>query len=320
MGGKSTVHLAVRGPMPKADERVRSDPGASPVNGGKARPGLHRREAISFVVAWAGALASGCVPGPTLRVADLPSVERRSHHTNLRVDGRSVRAAVSTLRTGDRDGPRVIYVHGTPGSAEAFVDFLAEPVPDHESISIDRLGFGDSESGRAWPRFEDQVAAIEPLLVPRGDRFPILVGHSLGGPIVARAAAEHPDRVGGLVIVAGSLDPELETPRWFNHVADVPFIRPLVPSVMRTSNDEILAAYPETVALREILARVRCPVVVIHGDRDGLVPVENVAYMQRAFAHVDLTVEVIAGAGHFIPWRHPESIRRAIGSLIDRRD
>jgi len=114
---------------------------------------------------------------------------------------------VAYLAAGDPEGPRLIFVHGTPGDCGAWLDYLADPVPGWESLAIDRPGFGASDPPGAVASLQLQAAAIEPLLVERRGRWPILIGHSLGGPIVARVATDDPTRVGGLLIVAGNLAP-----------------------------------------------------------------------------------------------------------------
>ncbi|MEO1279035.1 MAG: alpha/beta hydrolase [Planctomycetota bacterium] len=224
--------------------------------------------------------------------------------------------AVSYVRSGNKDDPRVIYVHGTPGDAGAFAEFVRTPIEGVESISVDRPGFGQT-GGPALPSFADQAAAIEPLLVEREGRWPVLVGHSLGGPIVARLAADHPDRVSAIVITAGSLDPELENPRWFNYVAIG--LYPIIPRMFRVSNAEIFAAREETKELALVLDQVQCPVYIVHGTKDNLVPYANVAYMERSFTNAaSVDVVTVDKVGHFILWSHEELVRETIERAIDR--
>jgi pimeloyl-ACP methyl ester carboxylesterase len=275
-----------------------------------SRTARHRSSARGHGPAWGGLLTLaisllGCTGGPSAG-RDLERFRFSAHATS----GHTL--DIAARRSGDAAAPRIIYVHGTPGDAGAFNRPLLDPVPGFESIAIDRPGFGESRPARAWPSFADQAAAIVPLLVRRDGRWPILVGHSLGGPIIARVAATHPDRVGALVIISGSLDPALEEPRWFNHLADTVLVRALLSRSFRHSNDELMAAPAETIELDALLDRVRCPVVIVHGDRDGLVPVDNVQYMRRRFTEVPVSVTLIRGAGHFIPWTHPAAIRAAI--------
>jgi hypothetical protein len=85
---------------------------------------------------------------------------------------------------------------------------------------------------------------------------------------------------------------------------------------LRHTNEEVFALKGELEALRDILPRVECPVSIIHGTEDGLVPFANVAYMERAFPEGTIR-EVIAleGANHFLPWNHAGDIRGAIARL-----
>lgn len=234
---------------------------------------------------------------------------------------------LSYLRAGKPGAARVIFVHGTPGSALDWRRFLENPPADVEAIAVDRPGFGETRAAghdapTALPAFDDQAAAIEPLLTkapgPDGvERWPILVGHSLGGPIVARVAADYPERVGAIVILAGSLDPGLEKPLWYNYVGAIPPISWLLSEDLSISNNEIFAAPKETRRLAEVLPRVRCPVFVVHGDQDELVPVENVAYMRTAFTGArSLDARVLTGADHFLPWRNAAEVRGAIDRAI----
>ena len=271
----------------------------------------HGAPAISV----AAAMLSGCAMDYEISDFQLEGVERLSI-----IDAAGTE--LSYLRAGDPAGPRVIYVHGTPGDATNFAALLTEPIPGMDSISVDRLGFGQSGPDHAVTRFAEQAAAIAPLLVKRGrggvrdgGRWPILVGHSLGAPIVARLAADYPDRVAGIVIVSGSLSPSLENPRWFNYLGSFPLIDIALDTSLRRSNREIMAARRETRELEPLLASVHCPIVIIHGTEDGLVPLANVQYMVEQFKGASVETVILRGEGHFIPWQREDSIRHAVEKL-----
>ena len=91
----------------------------------------------------------------------------------------------------------MILVHGTPGDATAWTDYLETPIDGAEMIAVDRPGFGCSTPRTAVPSLEAQARALEPLLVERGGAWPILVGHSQGGPIIVRTAIDYPDASAG---------------------------------------------------------------------------------------------------------------------------
>ncbi len=258
-------------------------------------------------------MSAGCaMPLPAASRSEIRALERSSIATPS--------GDLSYLRAGDAARPRIIYIHGTPGNGYAWADFLVDPIADaagpFEAISIDRPGFGRSGK-RAVVSFKDQADAIVPLLVEREGQWPILVGHSLGGPIIARLAAEHPDKVRALIIVGGSLDPALEKPSLLQRTAQTGLARFFMPRALDNSMQELKAAKAETESLAPTLAAVRCPVIIIHGTRDKLVPYANVAYMQRTLTNAaSIKIITLDGKGHFTPWEDQDVIRHAIETLV----
>jgi pimeloyl-ACP methyl ester carboxylesterase len=241
--------------------------------------------------------------------SDDPRMARVRHERVHAITG-----SLSYLRAGDATGPRVIFVHGTPGDASAWLDYLAEPLPGWEAIAVDRPGFGGSEPDGVVTSLALQAAALEPLLVERRGRWPILVGHSLGGPIVVRVATDFPARVGGVLVVAGNLDPALEGLRWFNRVGAL--MEPVLPRPMRNSNRELTPLKAELEQLEACLELLTCPVAVMHGTDDSLVPYANVDFMRRRFVNAaSLTLLPLEGADHFLPWTHELALRAALANL-----
>lgn len=263
------------------------------------------------ILGWVSMRMMGC--GPSL-VGTPDQVRGLDRETVTLPDGR----ALSYLRAGDPTRPRVIYVHGTPGDAEAFADFLITPVPGLEAISVDRLGFG--QSGRTTPEtsFKAQAEALLPLLVERDGQWPILVGHSLGGPIVARLAADHPDKVRGIVIVAGSLDPAEEKIGFLQGIAQTGPVRSILPWPLDNSLVELRDAKRQTTELSKVLGQIRCPVIVIHGTQDPLVPYSNVAYIRKTFTNTTVEVVTLPEQNHFIPWERPDTMRDAVARMNAR--
>jgi pimeloyl-ACP methyl ester carboxylesterase len=248
------------------------------------------------------------MPGPKATSVQIAALSRAT------VTADETAAVLSYLHAGDPTKPRIIYIHGTPGSADGWADFLVNPVPGFEAVAVDRLGFGQSGARVGGvDSFEKQAAAIAPLLVERDGKWPILIGHSLGGPIASRLAVMHPDKVGGLIIVAGSLDPAEEKPGLAQSIGTTGFARFFMPQVIDNSMGELDAAEAQTKLLASELSKVTCPVVIIHGTVDELVPFANVAYMERMFTGASSVCTVrLEKQGHFIPWERPEAIRDAV--------
>lgn len=226
-----------------------------------------------------------------------------------------VRAVVTAARP-----QTVLFVHGTPGTWEAFRGYLSDPelAARARLIAVDRPGFGRSGRGRAVPSLESQSAALAAVLEAAGSPPAVVVGHSLGGPIAARLAVDRPELVAGLVLVAPSIDPALERWRWFNVAASWRVIQWLLPVDWVTSNRELAPLAGELERLRPLWSRIQAPVVVVQGGRDELVPAANADFAERVLAGARLEVRRYPEDGHFILWQRPETVREPILDLLDR--
>jgi pimeloyl-ACP methyl ester carboxylesterase len=226
--------------------------------------------------------------------------------------GAPLRTTVNVLQAGEPSATRLILVHGTPGSAAGWAGYLLDPPPKLDVVALDRPGFGRSWHGGAVTSLAAQAAAVAALL-PSDGRRAVLLGHSLGGAIVARVAAEHPQRVAALVLLAASLDPALEKIHPLQRVGAWPGVRSLLPRALRNANEELLALEPELRELRDWLPRIRAPVLIVHGTQDDLVPVANTAYAQSMLTgSACVTLQLLDGHNHFLPWNSAAAVREAI--------
>lgn len=228
-----------------------------------------------------------------------------------------MRGDLSLLRAGDPLGTCVILVHGTPGAATAWNDYLLDPPRDTEVVALDRPGFGESGPEGAVTGLAEQAAAVAALL-PTDGRKAVLLGHSLGGPIVALVAAEHPAQVQGVVLLAGSLDPAQESIHPMQFVGAWPPVRMMLPRTIRNANAELMALKPELEKLAAWLPLIQAKVVIVHGTKDDLVPLANVTYVQ---AHLTgarcVRTLLLEGRNHFLPWNSADVVRDAIRQAGD---
>lgn len=225
------------------------------------------------------------------------------------------------LVAGDTNKPLIVFVHGSPGSLSAFIDFMADStlLKRAQLITVDRPGFGASNFGYAEPSLKKQASLLKPILEEyKNDRPIILVGHSLGGPLIARMAIDYPELVDGLIMVAPSIAPELEPYEWFRAPLATPFLKWLLPRSIRASNDEIYQLKPE---LEEMLPRwkdIQTPTIVIQGCKDSLVDPQNADFARRMLVNAPVQIELIEDMDHFVPWTNPELIRNAVVDLLER--
>lgn len=227
-------------------------------------------------------------------------------------------------QAGDETKPLVLFVHGSPGSLSAFIDFLADTalLDNALLITTDRPGFGHSHFGIAEPSLENQAAALKPILEKyRNNKPVILVGHSLGGPVIAQMAMDYPELVGGLVFVAASIDPALEPNElWFRAPLATPFLSWVLPRSFRASNEEIYQLEPQLENMMPRWKDVTCPVIFVQGMKDQLVDPGNAAFAKRMMTNTTVELVTKDDMNHFVPWSDPELIRKAILTLLARRE
>jgi pimeloyl-ACP methyl ester carboxylesterase len=274
-------------------------------------PGLPLWTALGVALA-----AVGCAPaGPKA-----PSSAAESLRASMQIEGAHGHR-ISYLRAGNPTGPLLVLVHGTPGAAAGWVDYLLAPPAGAEVVALDRPGFGASGPEGAVPSLATQAAAVMALL-PADDRPVVLLGHSLGAPIVAwaaaRLAAEQPGRPVTLVLLAGSLDPALESTHVMQRIGAWAPVRWMLPRVIRNANAELMALKPELEALGHRLPSVTARVLIVHGTQDDLVPVANVAYMQQRFSGArSVSTVLLEGQNHFLPWNSEAAVREALRVALE---
>ena len=144
------------------------------------------------------------------------------------------------------------------------------------------------------------------------------MGHSLGGALIVRMAMDHPKLVQGLLIIAGSISPELEKPAWYNRLASFFLVHYLLPLDIQTSNTEILPLKKELEAMLPLWKKIKTPLTLIHGKEDALVPVENAAFLRKIMPHKNFRVIEPKKEGHFILWENKELIIEEMLRLIKK--
>lgn len=228
------------------------------------------------------------------------------------------------VTSGDSLKPMVLFVHGSPGSLSAFIDFLVDTSLLDKAwlVTADRPGFGYSNYGNAEPSLHKQAEALKPLLEKYKNNRPIiLVGHSLGGPLIAKMAMDYPELIDGLIIVAGSIDPELEPNEvWFRAPLATPFLSWILPPSFRSSNEEIYQLKPQLEEMIPDWKNIRVPVIVIQGLKDSLVPAANADFARKMLVNASVEFVLVDGMDHFVPWSNPELIRDAVVKMVKTKE
>jgi pimeloyl-ACP methyl ester carboxylesterase len=240
--------------------------------------------------------------------------------------------------------PPVILDSGLGGS---FVDwgYVQPEVARFAAVcSYDRAGMGYSDTG-PFPRTALQNARELGLLLDRADILQpvILVGASLGGFTIRVLASQEPNRVAGVVLVdASHEDQQAEIPAIARvvplltmsgalRIAGLSFGQPLgslAPHVreparvvgFRTSNNraaasELLSIETSKSQVRSTRRKLSIPVIVLTAGRNTDRVWQRLQKDQVALSDAGCHI-VAAGSGHVIPLSQPQTVVRAIQSIV----
>ncbi len=226
------------------------------------------------------------------------------------------------VKTGADTLPTLFFVHGSPGSWDAFKIYLMDTalLQHFRLISVDRPGFGYSSFGTAF-NLEEQSLLINQVIQKENNQKPVhLVGHSIGGPVIIHLAQNHPKAFASLTILAGSISPYEEPKEYWRYLFMHTPLKVLMPGAFKPSNDEIIYFKKDLYHIDTMYAAVTMPVTFIHGDADKFVTVKNVDYGRKKLVNnPNVKVIIIPGAGHFIPWDHFELIKKHLLTMSEKK-
>jgi len=224
----------------------------------------------------------------------------------------------------DEGAPAIIFVHGAPGGANAFFEYMKDSalVNQYVLVSVDRLGYAGSDRKNPQPSISAQAQSISPLIdrfIAEGRRV-YLVGHSYGGPIIVRAAMEYGTKISGLLLLAPAIDPDNEKVFWFTKLGKIWPFRWIIPSGLKTATYEKLAHAEELEKMASDWALVQCPVTYLHGTADNIVPFENYDFAKRALNHIQPKMIAIENENHFLPWRQYDLVKKSLINLVENQE
>jgi pimeloyl-ACP methyl ester carboxylesterase len=243
------------------------------------------------------------------------TAEYEKKHPDLQGTVPFEKRSVHYVTAGTKGHPKIIFVHGSPGDWGAFVRQLNDPTfyAGAYLISGDRLGYGGSDPGHTERSLDEQAKAMMTLLDVDDPHQPvILVGHSYGGPVVARMAMTGDPRIRAVLILAGSVDPSLEPYSWYQTPADWVVFRWMLPTILVTCNQEIIALKPELVRVTPLWSHITAKFTVIQGLKDDMVAPGNADFIEKKLARLKPKIIRVENLNHFIPSDRPDLIREAL--------
>jgi pimeloyl-ACP methyl ester carboxylesterase len=248
--------------------------------------------------------------------------------------------------TVDGAGPSMVLVHGLGADSHDWNMQIPELARWYRTIAVDLRGHGASSVPATGYGIDDSVddvvAVLDALHVDRA----VVVGHSLGGLIVAALAIAHPDRVAALVEVDPAYGYDPAWPDGFREVARAidatgpeatlaamePFWVATTPAHLRCWHRRRVLGVPAHVLSQSMarwadadgtvlgdasaayLARRRCPVLAVYADAS------RIPWEQTTFTSSSSRAVSFDGVGHWLHQEQPDAFTRLVlewtGSLV----
>lgn len=203
--------------------------------------------------------------------------------------GRQIRIAYFDFAGSDeKDSFPIVLVHGSPGSGDELDKLSGRLRGKRRLIVPDLPGFGNSTHGIVDYSVRAHAVYLEELLNQLGIQKVHLVAHSMGGGVVLNLADLAPQRVASITMVSaiGVQEQELLGEYYANHIVHgaqlgaLEFLKWTVPRFGKWNRSYMGIPYARNFydtdqrPLRGILSAYAGPMLILHGGKDPLVPVE----------------------------------------------
>jgi pimeloyl-ACP methyl ester carboxylesterase len=252
---------------------------------------------------------------------------------------------VCTLQANPEAEVGVILIHGLGGSIDDWKNIIPAMAENFHVLAFDLPGFGKSDRG-SQDYSPTRYAQLAHFLADRyfPDKNYHIVGHSMGGAIALRFAAQRPLRFQRLVLidVAGILHPQVISKfqagsmventsgvyqtrgfaerlsgRILEQVDRLP-ISPIDIANSALGRDNVLMGGPERIAALELagedfsnaVTSVTEPTLIIWGDNDMTAPLRTGKVLSARMPHARL--EILAESGHEPMQDQPEQTNALI--------
>ena len=217
-------------------------------------------------------------------------------------------------------GAPVLLLHGWGASIQLFEPHLNTLSRSYHVTALDFPGFGQTPPPPAAWSVHDYAAWVLQILDRHGIERPHIVGHSFGGRVAISIAAQHPERVGKLVLTGSAgIRPKrsvgyhlrvrsFKLMRWLAQTAWLPAalretarqrVAALGSSDYQQASGTVRASFVRVVNedLRDLLPKIKASTLLVWGADDQDTPLADGQLMEKLIPDAGLVV--FEGAGHY---------------------
>jgi sigma-B regulation protein RsbQ len=236
-------------------------------------------------------------------------------------------------------GPTLVFIHGWTCDSTSWAAQVPAFDKKYRVITLDLPGHGQSGSPKDGKFTMDLFArAVEAVRAEANAQQVVLIGHSMGAPVIRQYAHLYPDHVAGLVAVDGPLDvrgfgtpaagqgpPPVTGPDGLKNRETMihSMFTPSTPPAVQKSVLAMMLAPPEATAAGAMASMfdpsirwtdtIRAPAFAIYAGTSKL---PDLAKTREVLPNFSATQ--VAGTGHFVMMEKPEEFDRDLSGFLDQ--
>jgi len=243
----------------------------------------------------------------------------------LPVGGRSVFVRRGPVQPGTTP---VVHVHGFAISGSSLMPTALRLSDRYTTVVPDLPGYGRSPRWGPTLGIPALADALLSILDALGYAKVVLVGNSMGCPVILEVAHQAPGRVDRIVLVspAGGVQnqPFVRALRQLatDAVRESPRMVPVaVPDYLRFGPVNTVHLFSELTRFPSLerLLRTPVPALAVLGSRDPLMPRPSRVREIGRLAPGHVTIALIEGAAHAVNFSHPGELAHVITSWLEDR-
>ena len=225
------------------------------------------------------------------------------------------------------EGVPVVYLHGWGCDGSMFLP-IVKRLPSYANYMVDFSGFGKSESPPATGfTVEDYASELRQFLLENNLQKVTLVGHSFGCRVALVLAAEHPELVSSMLLVAPAGLRKFSFSRWWKvriYKLSKSFarLRKSEPTVKYASEDYVNCSPAMRSTFVKVINEdlsayakcVKCPALIVNGRQDTATPLAHAKRLNRLIANSSL-VEI--DGDHFAFFRAPVAFANTVKNFVE---
>ncbi|MFH0990301.1 MAG: alpha/beta hydrolase [bacterium] len=222
----------------------------------------------------------------------------------------------------------LIFLHGLGTSSSTWFRILPSFTDQYQCYAIDLPGFGlSSVNGKGWFTLLDHVQTVSAFCHALALESYTLIAHSLGGWIAMHHGVLNASRVDQLILLdtAGlwfegidelqtvfDIKSTRDTQRlldrlWYNYPWYMKLFTPAVTTHLQKKNcSEFIHSISSSDLLHHEVSKLVCPVTVIWGEEDRLIPKSVMLMLQQLVPH--LRSITIPKCGHIPQLERPKEL------------